>query len=92
MLLPVAQFAYNITPQEGIRMSLFKVNYGYDPVTSLTLRQAKKTSKIAKERVKKLITLHKELCKSAKLVQERMKKYYNKKSSEGPDFKKRNKV
>ena len=65
----------------------FKANYGYDPVTLLTPKQAKKLSETAKERIKKLITLHKELCKSAKLIQERMKMYYNKKRSEGPDLK-----
>jgi len=36
--------------------------------------------------------LHKELCKSAEMVQERIKLYYNKKRSEGPDFKKGDKV
>ena len=45
MLLPVTQFAYNATPQKGIDMLSFKINYGYNPVTSLTLKQAKKTSK-----------------------------------------------
>ena len=69
-------------------MSLFKTNYRYDPVTSLTLKQAKKLNKIAKERVKKLIILHKKLCKSAVLVYKKMKLYYNKKRSEGPDLKK----
>jgi len=68
VLLPVAQFAYNATPQEGINISLFKTNYGYNLVTSLTPRQVKKSSEIAKERVRKLMTLHKELCKSAKMV------------------------
>jgi transposase InsO family protein len=91
-LLPVAQFAYNATPQEGIGMSPFKANYGYDPATSLTPRQAKKTSEDAKERVEELMTLHRELCKSAKLVQERMKLYYDKKRSEGPDLKEGDKV
>jgi len=38
------------------------------------------------------MTLHKELCESAKMVQKRMKMYYNKKRSEGPDLKKGNKV
>ena len=37
------------------------------------------------------MTLHKKLCKSAKMMQERMKMYYNKKKSERPDLKK-NKV
>ena len=60
-------------------MLLFKANYGYALKTSLSLKQAKKLSKIGKERAEKLIVLHKELCKSAKMVQERMKMYYNKK-------------
>jgi len=38
------------------------------------------------------MTLYKELCKSAKLVQKKMKKYYDKKRSEGPDLKKGDKV
>jgi len=58
----------------------------------LSLRQVKKSSKIGKERAEKLMTLHKELCKSAKIVQKRIKLYYNKKRSEGPDLKKRDKV
>ena len=92
MLLPVAQFIYNATPQEGIKMLLFEVNYGYTLRTLLSLKQAKKSSKIGKKRAKKLMVLHKELYKSAKMVQERMKMYYNKKRSEGPDLKERNKV
>jgi len=50
MLLPVAQFTYNITLQEGIKMSPFKANYGYAPRTLLLLKQAKKLSKIAKKK------------------------------------------
>ena len=38
------------------------------------------------------MTLHKKLYKAAKLVQERIKLYYNKKRSEGPDLKKGDKV
>ena len=37
-LLPVAQFAYNVTLQEGISMLLFKANYEYNSVTLLTLK------------------------------------------------------
>ena len=55
MLLPVIQFAYNATLQEGLGMSLFKTNYSYKLKTLLTLQQAKKTSKTAKERMEKLI-------------------------------------
>ena len=58
-------------------MLLFKVNYSYKSKTLLTLRQAKKTSKTAKERMEKLIQLYRNLHKSVKLVQEYMKKYYN---------------
>ena len=36
-------------------MSLFKVNYGYKLKILLTLKQAKKISKTAKERMEKLI-------------------------------------
>ena len=39
-------------------MLLFKVTYGYKPKMLLTLRQVKKTSKIAKERVEKLMQLY----------------------------------
>ena len=66
--MPVAQFAYNATPQKGIKMLLFKINYGYAPRTLLSLKQAKKPSEVGKERAEKLITLHKELCESIKMV------------------------
>jgi len=91
-LLPIAQFAYNATPQKGIKMLLFKVNYGYALRTLLLLKQAKKSSKVGKERAEKLIILHKELCKSARMVQKRIKMYYNKKRSEGSDLKEGDKV
>ena len=55
----------------------FKANYGYKLKTLLTPRQAKKTSETVKEKIKKLIQLHRNLHKSAKLVQEHIKKYYN---------------
>ena len=38
------------------------------------------------------MTLHKELYKLTKLVQKKMKLYYNKKRSEGPDLKKGDKM
>jgi hypothetical protein len=91
-LLPIAQFAYNATPQEGLKMSPFKANYGYEPRTSLSPRQAKKSSETAKERVETLMNLHRDLKESAKLVQERMKRYYDLKVSEGPDLKGGDKV
>ena len=55
----------------------FKINYSYKLKTSLTPKQAKKTSKTAKERMEKLIQLHRNLHKSVKLVQKYIKRYYN---------------
>ena len=55
MLLLIIQFIYNTTPQEGLETLLFKINYSYKLKISLTLRQAKKISKTAKERMEKLI-------------------------------------
>ena len=76
-MLPVTQFVYNATPQEGLGISPFKANYGYKLKTLFTPQQAKKTSETAKERMEKLIQLHQNLQESAKLVQEKMKKYYD---------------
>ena len=67
-LLPVTQFAYNATLQEGIGILLFKANYGYKLKTSLLLQQVKTSSKTAKERVETLINLYKDLQESAKIV------------------------
>ena len=55
----------------------FKANYNYKLKILLTLRQAKKTNKMAKERIEKLIQLYRNLHKLVKLVQEYIKKYYN---------------
>jgi hypothetical protein len=41
--------------------SLFKANYGYKLKISLSLKQVKKSSEIAKEKVKTLINLYKNL-------------------------------
>ena len=49
-------------------MSLFKINYSYKLKILFTPKQAKKTSKTAKERIEKLIQLYRNLHKSAKLV------------------------
>src|SRR6266702_1284181 len=91
-LLPIAQFIYNVTPQEGLKMSPFKANYGYALRTSLTLRQAKKTSELTQEKMDKLIRLYSDLLESSKLIQEKMSKYFNQKISKGPDFKEGNKM
>ena len=70
----------------------FKVNYGYEPKISLSPQQVKKSSETVKERVKTLINLYKNLQESVKIVQERIKRYYNLKVSKRLDFKKGDKV
>jgi len=55
-------------------------------------KQVKKLSKIGKKRAKKLMILYKELYESARMVQEKIKLYYNKKRSKGPDLKEGDKV
>ena len=52
----------------------------------------KKSSETAKERVKTFINLYKNLQESAKIVQKRIKRYYNLKVFKGLDFKKGNKI
>ena len=49
-------------------MLLFKVNYSYKLKILLTLKQVKKSSKIAKEKIKTLINLHEDLRELAKTV------------------------
>ena len=73
-------------------MSLFKANYGYKLKISLLPQQVKKSSETAKERVETLINFYKDLQELAKIVQERMKRYYNLKVSEGLDLKRGDKV
>ncbi len=73
-------------------MLLFRANYRYKPRTLLTPRQVKKTSTDAKERIKEIIKLYKNLRNTAKLVQEYIKRYYNKKRFEGPALKEGDKV
>jgi len=51
-----------------------------------------KISKTAKERAEILINLYKNLYKIVKLVQKRIRKYYNLKKSKGLDLKEGNKV
>jgi hypothetical protein len=56
-------------------ISLFKANYGYKPKILLSLRQAKKSSETAKERVKTLINLYKNLQEAVVFIQKHMKRY-----------------
>jgi len=70
----------------------FKANYRYKLRISLLPRQAKKTSSTAKQRIETLMNLYADLKETAKLVQERIKRYYNTKRSEGPDLNKGDKV
>ncbi len=73
-------------------MLLFKANYRYKLRILLTLRQVKKISISTKERIKEIIKLYKNLRNTVKLVQEYIKRYYNKKRSKGPALKEGDKV
>ena len=70
-------------------MLLFKVNYSCKLKILLSPKQIKKSSEIAKEKIEILINLYKNLRKSAKMVQDYIKKYYNLKVFKGPDLKKK---
>ena len=72
--------------------SPFKANYGYELKILLSPRQAKKSSETAKERVKTLINLHKNLQEAVIFTQKYIKRYYNLKVSKGPDLKEGDKV
>ena len=61
MLLPITQFIYNTTPQKGLKMLLFKINYGYKLKILLLPQQTKKSSEIAKEKVETFINFYKNL-------------------------------
>src|SRR6266700_343540 len=70
----------------------FKANYKYILRKLLTIKQVKKISVNTKERVKGIIELYKNLRNTAKLVQEYIKRYYDKKRSKGPALKRGDKV
>ena len=73
-------------------ISPFKANYGYKLKILLSPRQVKKSSEIAKERVKTFINLYKNLQEAAVFTQKYIKRYYNLKVSKGLDLKKGDKV
>ena len=58
----------------------------------LILRQVKKISVDTKERIKRIMELYKNLRNMVKIVQEYIKRYYNKKRSKGPALKEGDKV
>ena len=72
--------------------SPFKANYGYKLKILLSLKQVKKSSKTAKERVETFINLHKNFQEAAVFIQEHIKRYYDLKISKRPDLKKGDKV
>ena len=73
-------------------ISLFKANYGYKLKILLSPKQIKKSSETAKERVKTLINLYKNLQETVVFTQKCIKRYYNLKVSKGLDLKKGDKV
>ena len=68
MLLLVTQFIYNITLQDRLKILLFKANHNYKLKILLSLKQVKKGSEIAKEKVKTFINFNKDFKELVKLV------------------------
>ena len=89
--LPMAQFAYNSSDNEAMKMSPFYANYGYNP-TAHGERRDTTTSQAASQEVEKLRELQGNLQRDLILIQHRMKKYYDKNRMKGPSFEEGDKV
>jgi len=80
--LGTAEFAYNNKAHSSTQMISFKANYGQDPKMGFERRKKGKY-----EGAKKFIEKMKEIQEEARVVQEEMKKYADKKRGEVNDYK-----
>ena len=64
----------------------------YQFIKQIRIKDKKKISTIVKQRIEILINLYVNLIELAKVVQQRIKKYYNAKRSKGLDFKEGDKI
>ena len=80
--LPLAEFAYNERPQKTIKMSPFEADLGYVPSISstMTINSNNNISNESDKFIIKQTKILKMLRTNIKLAQERMKKYYDKKT------------
>ncbi|KAL2104492.1 hypothetical protein VUR80DRAFT_344 [Thermomyces stellatus] len=83
-VLPVAQIAYNSTEPESTGVSPFYANYGIQPDTNYTPRNARTKAEKAVLQADRLRELHVRLREQLEFIRQRMAKYANRKRIEGP--------
>ena len=91
-LLPTAQIAYNSSTVESTGTSPFYANYGIQPNTQYSPRNARTEVEKARLQAEKMRELHEELANQLQFVRERMARYANNRRIEGPTFRRGEKV
>ena len=91
MLLLIAQFTYNTTITETIKISPFYANYEYNPEMAKHGTTAVRAQR-AEIFVEQLIILHKKLSMNLQFISLRVKRYYDKNRSEEINLKMRDKI
>ena len=89
-LLPTAQWAYNSSDNEAIRMTPFEANHGYNP--TITVQQPEVDTPRATKTATSLQQTHAHLQQEWIFLQNRMKHYADQKRLEGPTLKEGDKV
>ena len=91
MLLLIAQFTYNTTITETIKILSFYANYGYNSKMTKHETTAVRAQR-ARMLVEQLITLHKKLSMNLQFISLRAKRYYDRDRSEEINLKVRDKT
>lgn len=89
--LPLAQWAYNSSDIENIKMSPFRANYGFDPVIKIHATQSV-NAPAATAHATKITEIQKHLQKEWIFLQNRMKHYADKKRLPAPILEEGHKV
>jgi len=85
-LLPLAEFAYNNSATNAHGMSPFFANYGYHPQTEW-MRERQAQNPGAELYSHWMKTIHKRAVEALNYTREAMKKYYDRKALQQPDYK-----
>ena len=91
-ILPIAQFVYNSTISEPIRVLLFFANKGYNPTVYKQPRADKVSAQEAVVQASRLKQLYYQLGLDLEFCRQKTAGYTNKKQSQEPLFKKGDKV